>query len=703
MSHCELHAREDCNHHICNYLSLSHCSLYHLEIRALARSLLILAVLVFLYPHPVIAEWQKITGPWDPICDSSFNALAFHPANPQIIYIGSSRTSQGCGIFKTMDGGQTWSESNTGLPKVRIPFRKPYIPPITKIAISPSNPSILYVGAGDGIYKSTNEGESWIRVTPRRFFGISVISAQALDITIHPQNPDIVLIGLVENGVYRTTDGGRSWKKVQKGSSPPPHVSYHHIVRFAPAEPTILYSSSFTHYSGPIPLCAWRGDLAGECVEITGVSPQGLEKSTDTGTKWQRITFSGTFPTDIVIHPSDSNVIYISTMGVANLFAIILLCIPGEGILKSIDGGQSWSPVNNGIPQKSLSSAFPLTCQFREERIPIIALSIDLTNPDKLYAAGIDGIFYSLDGGNNWLQFTQAGLPSPLLVSKIFVSPDGQRIYAATSRGLYWSNTSLDSQPPDIIDDFQASDWEDSQSTLTWTNPSDNDLAEVLVRRKADGYPADHTDGDLVYQDTSPTPGAEITHVDVGLANDTTYYYAVFSRDQTGNWNDQVVEGKNTDTGTPRLVALQIVIVEHDDPNNDVFYPKEQAHEVIEAEDPRVIRGGITYRGGPDSPYIDPSGPVLWLFDSTDGISFAEVQSSVPATAVFIQFGWSDSNDGIARILVDGQEVYRINTLNRGAWYLEISTLPPAQHTVRVETIVGEGQGDIHLDFFAFW
>jgi len=103
-----------------------------------------------------------------------------------------------------------------------------------------------------------------------------------------------------------------------------------------------------------------------------------------------------------------------------------------------------------------------------------------------------------------------------------------------------------DTAPPALIQDFSASDGEDGQSTLSWTNPPDNDLAEVVVRR-TDGYPSDHTDGDLVYQDTSPTPGASVEHVDTGLANGTTYYYAVFSRDTTGNWNDQVVEGKNAD------------------------------------------------------------------------------------------------------------------------------------------------------------
>jgi hypothetical protein len=106
--------------------------------------------------------------------------------------------------------------------------------------------------------------------------------------------------------------------------------------------------------------------------------------------------------------------------------------------------------------------------------------------------------------------------------------------------------------PPALIQDFQASDNADGRSTLAWANPSDSDLAEVIVRRKTSRYPISHNDGDLVYQNTNPTPGAAVTHTDTGLTNGITYYYAVFSRDRAGNWNDQVVEGKNADTGRPR-------------------------------------------------------------------------------------------------------------------------------------------------------
>jgi len=104
---------------------------------------------------------------------------------------------------------------------------------------------------------------------------------------------------------------------------------------------------------------------------------------------------------------------------------------------------------------------------------------------------------------------------------------------------------------PGQVADFAASDGEDGQSVLTWTNPSDGDLAQVVVQRKLGGYPTSHTDGTNVYTSSSPTAGGGVNTTDTGLTNGTTYYYAVFSRDTANQWNDTVTEGSNADTGRP--------------------------------------------------------------------------------------------------------------------------------------------------------
>jgi C1A family cysteine protease len=104
---------------------------------------------------------------------------------------------------------------------------------------------------------------------------------------------------------------------------------------------------------------------------------------------------------------------------------------------------------------------------------------------------------------------------------------------------------------PSFVTNFSASDGEDAQSTLSWTNPSDSDLAQVVVQRKTGSYPTSHADGTNVYSNSSPTAGGTVSTVNTGLTNGTIYYYAVFSKDTGDLWNDTIQAGSNADTGTP--------------------------------------------------------------------------------------------------------------------------------------------------------
>jgi predicted CxxxxCH...CXXCH cytochrome family protein len=118
----------------------------------------------------------------------------------------------------------------------------------------------------------------------------------------------------------------------------------------------------------------------------------------------------------------------------------------------------------------------------------------------------------------------------------------------------------FDTSAPAIVGNFTATSGQNAQVPLSWTNPTDTGLAEVLVKRKTGSYPTGHADASAttVYDNTSPTSGGAVNTTDTTgpPVNGTTYYYAVYSRDACGNWNDTTTGGQNAATATPAAAPV---------------------------------------------------------------------------------------------------------------------------------------------------
>ncbi|HEX9426907.1 MAG TPA: glycosyl hydrolase, partial [Candidatus Polarisedimenticolia bacterium] len=280
------------------------------------------------------------------------------PGNPLVAY---AATASG-GVWKTDDGGVKWKPIFDDQP----------VASIGSIAVAPSNPAVIYVGsgeanirgnvaAGNGIYKSTDGGKTWAQVLKQE--------GQIGSIVVHPSNPDIAFAALLghafgpnpERGVYRTKDGGKSWQQVLKKDADTGASD----VCIDPSNPNILFAGLWQARRRP-----W---------EMTSGGPgSGLYLSRDGGDSWTQLTGKG-LPEGIwgkvgvAVAPSDSRRVY------------ALIEAEKGGLFRSDDGGDSWELASghHGLRQR----AWYYT-----------TLTVDPGNPDVVWFPQVS-LLRSIDGG----------------------------------------------------------------------------------------------------------------------------------------------------------------------------------------------------------------------------------------------------------------------------------------------------------------
>ncbi len=249
------------------------------------------------YPANLLAglQWRDV----GPMRGGRSYGVAGNANQPDTFYFGSV----GGGVWKTENAGRTWNPiSDEGIP----------IGSIGAIAVAPSNPNIIYVGTGEpdirsqhsygiGVFKSTNAGKTWTHI------GLEA-TRQIGRIVVDPANPNRVYVAALghvydanpERGVYRSTDGGATWKKVLNNAKDPNNVGAIDIAIDA-RNPRVLYASLWGTRRPPWSVYA-PSNLPGG----------GLYKSTDGGDTWKQLT--GGLPNDefvgkigIAVAPSNSN------------------------------------------------------------------------------------------------------------------------------------------------------------------------------------------------------------------------------------------------------------------------------------------------------------------------------------------------------------------------------------------------------------
>jgi photosystem II stability/assembly factor-like uncharacterized protein len=376
--------------------------------------------------------WAALSAP-PPCCVS---ALVIDPQNAATIYA----VSGAAGIFKSPDGGGSWSPANSGLPVDNAGNVG-----VTSLAMNPQDSSTLYAGIGRqgaGLFQSTDGGASWTPASPGLPDG--AVMALALD----PQSPNTIYVSTLTSGVFQSMDGGATWASINNGLGFSINDGYDYISVLAvdPHDSSVLYTAP--HYGSSTDDSAlfvstdagadWHAvNALSISDEDTGVgiivaalasdpnnpgtvyagSSAGIYLSTDFGASW---TAAKTRATSDADSPLSVSALAVDPLVADSVYAAVV----SEGILETTDSGASWITVNSDL---------------REAAPPQIAdLRNDPQNPGTLFARTAEnGLFKSIDAGASWIA-VNAGLPGPVFELPVSVLEVGTGVLYAVDP--YWED-----------------------------------------------------------------------------------------------------------------------------------------------------------------------------------------------------------------------------------------------------------------------
>ena len=308
--------------------------------------------------------WKTVNGgmSWIPLMEKlavySVGDFALQPGNPEVIWLGTGESntrnsvSFGDGVYRSTDGGKTWQHMG-----LRDTER------ISRVLVHPANPDVVYIGAlghafgphpDRGVYMTADAGKTWAKTLYLDDqHGVS-------DLEIDPANPNILYAamwrferkpwnhtsGSEKGGVFRSTDGGRTWSKLEKGL---PKLMGRIGVKVAPSSPKVVYVIAESK-EGTL----FRSDDGGDSFRQVS--------------KDREIVSRGFYYADLRVDPSNENKVY----AVASTLFV------------SIDGGKEFKSIVNGT------------------HIDYHSLWIDPRNPRRMWNANDGGIAVSHDGGATW-------------------------------------------------------------------------------------------------------------------------------------------------------------------------------------------------------------------------------------------------------------------------------------------------------------
>ena len=534
------------------------------------------------------------------------------PSEPYTFYMGST----GGGIWKTTDAGHTWTNVSDGQISVGS---------MGAIEVSLSDPNVVYAGTGSskirsnvsigrGIYKSADAGKTWT------FIGLRD-TGQIATVRVHPTNPEVVYVAAAgnpfiankERGVYRSTDGGKTWKNVLFVSDTCGAAD----LELQPGNPKVIFATM------------WHGQRKPWTI-ISGAQEGGIYKSTDGGDTWTKL--AGGLPNELFGRAN----VAISAASPDRIYALIE-AKPGSGLYRSEDTGATWTNIN--------ASGTLITRPFYYD-----TLGVDPNDADTVYI-GNEGWFKSTDGGKN---FRRAQVPHGDN-HDLWINPKNSQYMIQSNDG--GANVSLD-------------------GGKSWSTQTNQPTAEIYQIALDDQYPyrvygAQQDNTTVIVpslplgngQDFRVGPGCETGPIIPDLSNPEIVYGSCkgqFSRlnltttDEERYWVG--AESLYGNGGGTLIYRFQRVSPMEVSPHNQkvVYYGSQYLH--------RTRDGGVTWeRVSPDLTAHPPEGQVASGEPITRDATGEEVYStlySIRESPVQKGVIWTGSNDGLIYITRDDAKTW---------------------------------------------
>ncbi len=555
--------------------------------------------------------------------------------NPNIIYAGAASG----GIFKSIDGGLHWTPIFDGQP----------VSSIGALMVAPSDPNVVWAGTGEpfirshislgwGVFKSLDAGKSWTKMGLEN-------TGRIARVLIDPRDPDRVYVAALghlygpqaEKGVYRTTDGGKTWEKVLSVND----SSGANELVMDPTNPRVLYAAFWQ-----MEIHTWG--------RTSGGAGSGIWKSTDGGTTWKHLVGNG-LPTKPV---GKINL----TVSKTNPNRIYALIETGDGVPtpdgKPTDSGRLFRSDDAGASWKRMSS--DLIMAGRTHYYNRLTVSPD--NENEVYFVSAD-FSKTLDGGEHIIDLPFSQWPGgdhhemwidPSDGNHMLVSHDGG-VSMSLNRGRTWNQVQLPvAQMYHVTVDNKIpynvyGNRQDGPSAMGPSNArtgGDSTFPGIVrgmwrtVGGGESGWATpDTVDGNLVWSSASGTGsvGGIVTRMD--LRNGVSHMVEV--------WPENVA-GAPADSARYRFVwNAPLLVSAHD--HNRIYVGSQHVHVSTDS--------GVTWRVvSPDLTRNDKSRQQVsgGLTPDNIGVEYAGVIYSIAESPLDEKILWTGSNDGLVHVTRDG-------------------------------------------------